>query len=400
MIRPTISCAVLAVLLAFGCDKKEPAPGDEPTRTGEPKPAPKTAKDEPKPVEEPERVSKTGVLDLELATKGNRHSVRNATFEVTFPSRPQVQSQKDKGADGTPLTSGLAIASSGSDEFGFFVMPIPDGVSYDVEKGMTGARDGAMNNIGAKILKEEDTKLGGLSGRKISATAVHGGRTLNIDLYLAWDEPHRQLFGVFTSSPNAKPSTTATDFVGSLKVKAPTVSKNDPDAPVKVTKTGVLDLELAEQAGMFTLRDDQYRVTFPAKPALEKTDSVAPDGTKLPGAVATATIGNDQAFGMILILIPKDVPYNAKKGLKGARDGMVRQIGAKVIEEKAITIAGVPGRRTLASATVDNKKLTFEMQFAYDKKRHAVFGLYTAWPAGVPSATSLAFFSSFGIGKS
>jgi hypothetical protein len=391
--------ALLALLVTTSCDKKEPAPVERPGDSAAAKKPPKD-KDKPAvaPVEAPETVTKTGVLDLELATRGSRYTVRNATFDLTFPVRPTVQEQTDKGADGTVLHSGLALGTKGSEELGFFVMPIPKDVAYDVKKGLTGARDGAMNNIGATILSETDTKIGGLAGRKVSASAMNGGQKLFVDLFLAWDEPHRQLFGVFTSSPSSTPSQTGTDFVGSLKVKAPKAPPPpDPNAPEKVTKTDVLGLEIIEKAGMFTLHDEAYWLTFPTKPEVQRTDSTAPDGTKLPGAVATATIGQDQGYGMILMMIPDGVSYDAKKGLKAARDGMLRQVGAKLQKETATTIAGVPGRRATASVTIQGKQLTLELQFAYDKKRHAVFGLYSATPTGAMSAAAMAFFSSFEI---
>jgi hypothetical protein len=389
---------VAALLVFSACDKDKKEPPTESVKDKTPaKPAVK--------VEEPEQVTQTGVLDLELASRASSYTVRNATFELTFPVRPNVQAQHDKGADGTPLTSGLALAQLGRNELGFFVMPIPPGVTYDVKKGLDGARDGAVKNIHATVLSEVPTKLSTLDGRKVTATAMGG--TVYVDLYLAWDDGHRQVFGVFTSSPTAQAGAAATAFVSSFKLRtAPKAAVADPakpadsGGPAKVTPTGVLGLEIAEQGGLFTLRDSAYRVTFPSKPAIEKSDSVAPDGTKLPGAVATATIGADQGYGMILLRIPKGVRYDAKKGLKAARDGMIRQLGAKLLTDTATTIGGIPGRRSVASVTIENKPLTLELQFAYDKKRSSVFGLYSATPAGAPSPAALAFFSSFGIGKS
>lgn len=394
----------LVVLLALAaCDKK--APSDDKTAA-----VAATSKEKEKakpapPPEEPEQVSKTGVLELELATRGSRYTLRDATFEVVFPSRPNVSERKDSAPDGTKFTSGMALASYSGSELGFFVMPIPADATYDPEKGLAGARDGAIKNVGATILSETDAKIGGLAGRKVTASAMNGATKVYIDLYLAWDDGHRQMLGIFSGGTSSKPSAAATAFVDSLKVKAaakkpaadPVAAKPAADAVEKVTKTGVLDLEIIEKAGMFTLHDSTYRVTFPSKPQVEQTDSAAPNGTKLPGAVATATIGNDQAYGMILIVIPKGIPYDAKKGMKGARDGMIRQVNAKVVSENAMKIAGVPGRRTIATATIDGQKLTLELQFAYDKKRHAVFGLYTATPVKEPPPAVLSFFSSFEI---
>ncbi|MGN6110309.1 MAG: hypothetical protein ACTHU0_34720 [Kofleriaceae bacterium] len=394
----------LVLLAATACDKKAP-PATADTKAKEvAKPTPTEPAEPAAPREEPEKVEKTSALDLELASRGGRYTVRNANFEITFPSRPSVQESKDRAPDGTVLKSGMALGRAGTGELGFFVLPIPSGVAYDVPKGMAGARDGALKNIGAKLLGETDAKLGGLDGRKISASAQQGGTTFYVELYLAWDERHRSLMGVFASSTSQTPSEVARAFVESLKIKeggapaeaAPTPAPTPGGGP---TKTGVLDLEIEERTGKFVLRDQTYRVTFPSLPAVQPSDQTAPDGTHLPGAVATATIGEDQGYGLILLKIPAGVPYDAKVGLKAARDGMIRSLDGKLVNETATTIAGIAGRRAIASVKLGAQKLTLEMQFAYDKERNAVVGLYTALPAGKPSPAAAEFFSSFEIAK-
>lgn len=396
----------LVVLAATACDKKAPPANAETKAKEVAKPAPTepAAPAEPAaPREEPEKVEKTSALDLELASRGGRYTVRNASFEITFPSRPSIQESKDRAPDGTVLKSGMALGRAGTGELGFFVLPIPSGVSYDVPKGMAGARDGALKNIGAKLLGETDAKLGGLDGRKISASAQQGATTFYVELYLAWDERHRSLMGVFVSSTSQTLSEAGRAFVESLKIKEGGAPASEA-APAPTpgggpTKTGVLDLEIEESTGKYVLRDQTYRVTFPSLPAVQPSDQTAPDGTHLPGAVATATIGEDQGYGLILLKIPAGVPYDAKVGLKAARDGMIRSLDGKLVNETATTIAGIAGRRAIASVKLGAQKLTLEMQFAYDKERNAVVGLYTALPAGKPSPAAAEFFSSFAIAK-
>jgi hypothetical protein len=216
----SVSFFLIATLLGAACSKDPPPRAESsapPTETKAATAAHKTATPPPEP---PERVSKTGVLDLELAAAGKRYTVRNAILEVTFPARPTVQSQQDRFPDGGMVTSGLAIANHGAEQLGFVVTPMPKDKPYDPEVGINGARDGAIKNVGAKLEREVETTLGGLAGKRITATVKQGRQTIYLEMHIAWDAAHHQLIYAFTASPTATPSKGARDFVTSLRIKA------------------------------------------------------------------------------------------------------------------------------------------------------------------------------------
>lgn len=214
-----VSILVAVVGLAGACGKD--APSAEQRAAAPPAVVPgERAPSAPAPVPPPrERVRPTGVLDLELATRGDRHTVRNATFEVTFPGRPVVQAQRDAAPSGEQVTSALAVAQHRGDQLAFAVTPMPAG-PYDPVAGINGARDGAIRNVGAKLVAEVDTTIGGLAAKKVTATAKQGSQTVYLEMHLAWDAAHHQLYTLLTASPQAMPSQAARDFVGSLEVKA------------------------------------------------------------------------------------------------------------------------------------------------------------------------------------
>lgn len=333
-----------------------------------------------------EQVEQTGVLGFELVARGGKFTVRKPTFEVTFPARPQVT------ADGGALPAASMLATIGGEELGVFVIEVPATTQFDVDKGLAGARDGALGKVGAKLISESPTTLGGIPAKKVTATADSGGTTQYLELYLTWDDTHRTMVGAFAASPSSTPTALAREFIASIAIRGKArVSGVTTDA-------GVLGLKLTDVGGgSWAVNDNAYQVTFPSKPNVEASDQQTPDGKTLPGAVVTSTVGQDQGFGFIYLKIPAGIKYDPEVGITGARDGMIKQIGGKLTKESQITLGGLAARRALASVEIGGKQLVLEMQFAWDVNRRAVIGLYTATPAGTPSAEGLAFLSSFKV---
>ena len=147
-------------------------------------------------------------------------------------------------------------------------------------------------------------------------------------------------------------------------------------AEPKVTKTSALDLELVEQDGKYTLRDDAYEVTFPVKPEVTGGLQPAPNGMNLRTATAMGQKSNTEAFAFFMIPIPKDVPYDVKVGLDGARDGAIRNINGTLISEVETTVGGIKGRKVLASTEMGGQKLYLQMHYAFDKAHNTMVGMF------------------------
>lgn len=174
------------------------------------------------------------------------------------------------------------------------------------------------------------------------------------------------------SAPAAKPAEKAADKVPE---KAPAPVKTV-DAP-KVSKTSALDLELVEQSGKYTLRDDAYEVTFPAKPEVTGGVEPAPNGMNLRTATAMAQASDTEAFAFFMIPIPKGVPYDVKVGLDGARDGAIRNVNGTLISEVEATVGGLKGRKIIASAEFGGQKIYLQMHLTFDKGHNTMIGMFT-----------------------
>jgi hypothetical protein len=187
----------------------------------------------------------------------------------------------------------------------------------------------------------------------------------------------------------------ATQPAGQVAKPADPPLPKQPELP-KVTKTGVLDFELAEADGHFVLRDDAYELTFPFKPDVEGGDQVAPSGAKLHIASGLAEKGND-IFGFFIIPVPKNVPYDVDKGLKGARDGALAKINGKLETETATKMDSLKGRKSIATASVGGQSLHVEMVLAFDKDRHTVLGMFTTTGGATATAAGNDFIGSFKV---
>ncbi len=163
--------------------------------------------------------------------------------------------------------------------------------------------------------------------------------------------------------------------------------------------TGVLDLTLlALGNGAYRLQNAKYQVTFPAKPDVSAQDITSTDIT-IKGALAIQTTdgAGNLGNGFMMVPIPAKIPYDAKAGLKAARDSILQSVKGKVVSEVSASVGGVPGTKTVARGSVDGAKLEVSTWFAFDKKNHTVLGLFTLREVGAASADVQAFVDSFRV---
>lgn len=162
----------------------------------------------------------TGVLDLDMSERGGKWVVADSAYEVAFPFKPDVTMQEGDTPDHKKLQTASVMFASGNEVYGYMLIPVPKDTAYDEKKGMDGARDGALANVGGKIVKEEPVSLGGLKGRRTVAKAAFQGADLLVDLDIAWDAGHHTLIALFTATSEKAMSATQTAFLASLKVNA------------------------------------------------------------------------------------------------------------------------------------------------------------------------------------
>ncbi|HEY0251980.1 MAG TPA: hypothetical protein VGC41_10660 [Kofleriaceae bacterium] len=158
----------------------------------------------------------TGALDFDLTGAKDKYIVKDEAFQLTFPGKPEV-SAEDQPANGVTVKTASAMYSVGNDVYGFVVIQVPKDATYDVKKGMDGARDGGLKNINGKVVKEDDITISGLKGRHTLGAADFQGVKFAVDFFIAWDEKHRTLVSVFTMTDRAGQNQAQKDFVASFK---------------------------------------------------------------------------------------------------------------------------------------------------------------------------------------
>lgn len=148
-----------------------------------------------------------------------------------------------------------------------------------------------------------------------------------------------------------------------------------PKPPKAPEKTGVLDVELQEVDGGWKVLTPRVSQFFTEKPSVQRQDAQTPAGDTVGGAIAMVG-GGERFAGLIYIPIPKELPYDVPKGLKGARDGMLRMFepGYTARDEKA-KLGPLDANHMIAEGTGQGHRFHVEAWLAYDEAAHAVYGL-------------------------
>ncbi|MBL0217679.1 MAG: hypothetical protein IPQ07_27860 [Myxococcales bacterium] len=186
------------------------------------------------------------------------------------------------------------------------------------------------------------------------------------------------------AAPGAKP---AADPVTKDKAAEPVAKAADPAAkaaepavkapepPKPVTQTGVLDLEMQEVEGGYQVITPRVTLKFPAKPTVQRQDAKTPFGDTIPGAVAVVESGN-RFSGLIYIPIPKELPYDVPKGLKGARDGMLGMFEGKYeAKDEKVKLGPFTANHVIADGSRAGHAFHVEAWIAYDPAGHTVYGV-------------------------
>ena len=93
--------------------------------------------------------------------------------------------------------------------------------------------------------------------------------------------------------------------------------------------------------------------------------------------MAIAAIGVLEAYGLIVLPIPPNVPvpYDIPKGMHEARDGMFKAMGATMTSDKDFVVGGLPGRLAVGKASLQGTDMRIELRLAFDKPHNTMVGL-------------------------
>jgi hypothetical protein len=213
-----------------------------------------------------------GTLDVDLTKTEKGYVLSDSTFEVTFPTKPQL----DISPTNTPtadMPGFSATLENGSLAYGVSMIAAPHELAYNLARGLAGARD---NMLAA------------------------------IDVYLQWDGDHRTMIIVMGFWKAGTSTASFQDFVASFKRHDSVRWPIDPPAPAENTPepTKVLDFELVRHGTLFTVRNSLFEATFPTRPLVTKGDA-----SPATGMDARTYLGEADWFSTGVVVVPKDTPF-------------------------------------------------------------------------------------------
>ncbi len=338
-----------------------------------------------------DRVTKTGVLDLELVASGGNYVLRDGAFEVTFTGKPSVSSDQLQAADGTDMTFASATLDLGNRYLMFGILPSPRDKAYDAKTGLAGARDMSIARMKGKLVSETATKIDGHDGRHVVATVVVQGRTARVDEYMMWDGEHRMAVLLMTLVEGTVESDEGKAFVASYKHLASSHSPLDPALPpdgVPVA-TGVLDFDLVRNVSAYTLRDGAVEVTLPSRPTVGPMDI---DPGK--GVFAETALDEVDSVHAALFFLPPATPYDARKAATAFRDQLLAEFKRVKSKNKAVKLAGLDGTRTTFTGSLKGKTLQGEINIVWSPKHHMLVAIYAYTGGKKLTAGERAFLDS------
>jgi hypothetical protein len=130
---------------------------------------------------------------------------------------------------------------------------------------------------------------------------------------------------------------------------------------------GTLDVDLAQTDKGWVLSDSIFEVTFPSKPTLDIEPITTPTGIKIPGM--NASVDRDHAsYGVAVFAAPHEMPYDATRGLGGARDQTLAAAHAKLVSDKPDVLGGRPAQHVVAITSSPSQRLDLYLQWDGDHR--------------------------------
>jgi hypothetical protein len=204
--------SLLPTAFAVGCRKdgaEATAPATEPNKpTDMAKPA------DPAPPEAP-------ATPTDPVASWKPFTDKEGAFSVKFPGDPTSQTSKVPTAVGD-MELTMYMAQEGQAVFMAAGSPInlPAGTTFDVDKGLQGARDNAMKNMNAVVTAEKDVEISGLKGKELEFTVEAQGKTARgVARFAVRGEPKVGLFQALALSPDAASVPSLHAFVQTLEIK-------------------------------------------------------------------------------------------------------------------------------------------------------------------------------------
>ncbi len=172
-----VGCALLLALGAGACEKKAKNPPGGGSNLGSGIKPPGAPSSSPSVAATPSATpAPSAPPPAEVAWVP--YSGDDGSYTLEFPAKPTEQVQQIDTAVG-PMKATMAMHIEEAAKRAYFSMggqyTLPKGVPFDVEKGLDGGRDGMVNAIGGKVLKEDKIEIDGRPAREFSLSGSKPG---------------------------------------------------------------------------------------------------------------------------------------------------------------------------------------------------------------------------------
>ena len=148
----------------------------------------------------------------------------------------------------------------------------------------------------------------------------------------------------------------------------------------------------------YIAKDGSYSINFPGKPEEQNLQIPNPAGQLSSVVSMYQDMGGQRAFFSSNVTYPVDPAlYDVEKGLSGAGDMVVRALNTAIIEDKRISLQGMPGRELVLESP---EGYEMRVQLFIDPQGPT---LYQIWVGGTKGGLNTpevqAFFDSFRVLK-
>lgn len=191
------------------------------------------------------------------------------------------------------------------------------------------------------------------------------------------------------SEPSKKEPASGTGKASTAAAAATPPAAKEKKPPPPPTPTGVLDLEIQRMPAdgatraSYHLLMPKFSQQFRARPKVERQDTPTPDGlAKIASAFAISSVG-ETFDGLIYVPIPEDIEYDVPKGLKGARDGMLKMMKITSVKDEESTLGPLKANHVTATGSAQGQKLRVEAWIAFDDASRTLYGLMALRKEGV-----------------
>lgn len=167
-------------------------------------------------------VAESPAVEPSLTDDWQAYTEKNGRYKIKFPGKPIENNQQQQTAQGQTVEITTAIYEDEPNKRVYVSsvneMPLPEGTSFDVEKGLDGGRDGATRSTNSTVVSEEQITYDGLPGRSIVMSTPDGAK-IKMNMLINAQEDKAMFYQVWVAAQDGNMDFPEADaFLDSLEI--------------------------------------------------------------------------------------------------------------------------------------------------------------------------------------